>query len=107
MIPFIENGFKHGASKMLREAWIKIFIQADENVLHFSMSNSKPEEEKIKDKKSGIGLSNVNKRLKLLYPANHLFQTESTAHTFTVNMQIPLGHTSDLYDAKSAEVLVN
>ena len=31
MIPFVENSFKHGASKMLKEPWIQLFIQADEN----------------------------------------------------------------------------
>ena len=37
MIPFIENSFKHGTSKMLRGPWIKLFIQADEEMLHFTI----------------------------------------------------------------------
>ncbi len=96
IIPFLENSFKHGTSKMLREPWIKLFIQADENVLHFSLVNGKPAEEKFSNKKAsltgrqGIGLSNVKKRLELLYPQRYLLTIESTAHTFTVNMQIPL-----------------
>ncbi|MBV9962543.1 MAG: histidine kinase [Parafilimonas sp.] len=89
MIPFIENSFKHGASKMLRDAWIKLSIQADENVLHFTLTNNKPAQEIIAEK-GGIGLSNVQKRLELLYPQQHLLTIESTTHTFTVNMQVPL-----------------
>ena len=89
MIPFVENSFKHGTSKMLKGPWIKLFIQTDENVLHFSLINNKPAKENISGKK-GIGLNNVKKRLELLYPQNHLLTIESTAHTFTVNMQIPL-----------------
>jgi LytS/YehU family sensor histidine kinase len=89
MIPFIENSFKHGASKMLRDAWIKLFIQADETVLHFTLTNSKPANE-IAAENGGIGLNNVKKRLELLYPQQHLLTIESTTHTFTVNMQIPL-----------------
>jgi sensor histidine kinase YesM len=89
MIPFIENSFKHGASKMLKEPWIKLFIQTDENILHFSLINSKPAEENAVSKK-GIGLNNVKKRLELLYPQDHLLTIESTPNTFTVNMQIPL-----------------
>ena len=65
------------------------YIQADETVLHFTLSNSKPADE-IVNGKSGIGLSNVKKRLELLYPQNHLLTIESTVNTFTVNMQIPL-----------------
>ncbi len=37
MIPFIENSFKHGTSKMLKEPWIKLFIQVDDQtcfILH-------------------------------------------------------------------------
>ena len=89
MIPFIENSFKHGASKMLRDAWIKLFIQADENVLHFTLTNNKPSNETFAEK-GGIGLTNVKKRLELLYPNNHLLSIESTTHTFTINMQVPL-----------------
>ncbi|HEX5150941.1 MAG TPA: histidine kinase [Parafilimonas sp.] len=89
MIPFVENSFKHGTSKMLRNPWIKLFIQADENVLHFTLINSKPAGE-IKNGKGGIGLRNVKKRLELLYPQNHLLLIESTENTCTVNMQVPL-----------------
>lgn len=89
LIPFIENSFKHGTSKMLRNPWIQLSIQADEDVLHFTLTNSKPADE-IQKNKHGIGLNNVKKRLKLLYPQNHLLLIESTENTFTVNMQVPL-----------------
>ena len=89
MIPFVENSFKHGASKVLRAPWVKLFIQADDDVVHFSLTNGKPAEPSPNHKR-GIGLFNVRKRLQLLYPDTHLLLIESTAHTFTVNMQIPL-----------------
>lgn len=89
MIPFLENSFKHGTSRMLRDPWIKLFIQADEDILHFTLTNSKPADEIINEK-GGIGLNNVKKRLQLLYPSNHLLTIEATTNTFTVNMQIPL-----------------
>jgi sensor histidine kinase YesM len=89
MIPFVENSFKHGTSKILREPWIKLFIQADDDVLHFSLTNSKPAQE-MAHPNGGIGLFNVRKRLELLYPAAHLLAIESTKNTYTVNMQIPI-----------------
>ena len=91
MIPFVENSFKHGTSKILREPWIKLFVQADDDMLHFSLTNSKPAGETVNHKR-GIGLFNVRKRLELLYPAAHLLVIESTKNTFTVNMQIPITH---------------
>jgi sensor histidine kinase YesM len=89
MIPFVENSFKHGTSRVLREPWIKLFIQADDDMVHFSLTNSKPAEEMVHHKR-GIGLANVRKRLELLYPAAHLLVIESTKNTYTVNMQIPI-----------------
>jgi Histidine kinase len=90
MVPFIENSFKHGTSKMLRNPWIKLFIHADEDVLHFTLANNKPAQTFF-DKKQGIGLNNVKKRLVILHPGTHKLSIESTEDTFTINMQIPIG----------------
>ena len=88
MIPFVENCFKHGASKIRGTQWIKLAITVTDEHLHFSLSNSKPAEEIISGNKKGIGLNNVKKRLQLLYPANHILKIESTDETFYVHLQI-------------------
>lgn len=89
MIPFVENSFKHGASKMITGGWIHLFIQADNDVLHFTLANGKPPDAK-KNSLGGIGLSNVTKRLELLYPGSHLLKTDTTENTYTVSMQVPV-----------------
>jgi hypothetical protein len=89
LIPFVENSFKHGASKMMGDVWITLFIQVDKHMLHFTLINSKPSGNSSQGP-GGIGLVNVKKRLELLYPGNYYLQTESSEHTFTVNMQVPL-----------------
>jgi sensor histidine kinase YesM len=89
LIPFVENSFKHGTSQVLRNPWIRFIIQADSDILHFTIANSKPADE-IEKGHGGIGLNNVQKRLELLYPSNHFLLIEATENTFTVNMQIPL-----------------
>lgn len=88
MIPFIENSFKHGTSKMLTNPWIKLNIEVKENGLYFTLQNSKPDLEI--HTKNGIGLTNVKKRLDLLYPGKYYLKTESTRDTFIVELQIPL-----------------
>lgn len=90
LIPLIENSFKHGTSKMLTNSWIKLNIDLSDETLHFTLSNSKPvyNEEKIGNK--GIGLSNVRKRLQLLYPNQHDLTLESEKESFTVKLDIPL-----------------
>jgi len=40
----------------------------------------------------GIGLSNIGKRLELLYPGRHELVIHDEAHTFTVILTISLKH---------------
>lgn len=90
MIPFVENCFKHGASKMRGSQWIKMQIEIKDSQLNFKLSNSKPDEPMNLDNKRGIGLANVKKRLKLLYPANHILKIESTNESYNVFLQVAL-----------------
>ena len=90
MIPFVENCFKHGASKIVDRSYINIFIEIKNEWLEFKISNNLPEEpEKIDDRKK-IGLMNVQKRLQLLYPGNHQLDIRSSANSFSVSMKIKL-----------------
>ena len=90
MIPFVENCFKHGASKVRGNQWVELFINIKNNQLNFTLANSKSDEEIIADTKKGIGLTNVKKRLQLLYPLNHVLKIESTNTTYLVYLQIQL-----------------
>jgi len=42
LIPFAENCFKHGTSKILRDSWIRLFFEIKDKTLAFSIVNSKP-----------------------------------------------------------------
>ena len=91
IIPFVENGFKHGIS--LRDAsWIKIDLHCDGQRIHFEMRNSvhvrqgsDPEKGK-----SGVGLKNVIHRLKLIYPDRHEFFLHQDEREFFVQLTIQL-----------------
>ena len=41
MIPFVENAFKHGASRVLESPWVKLSVLVEKNMLHFHLSNNK------------------------------------------------------------------
>ncbi len=91
MIPFVENSFKHGTSKMRGKQWINLRISITEYDLVFTLSNSMPALSQIdEDQKGGIGLKNVQKRLQLLYPGKHQLKIESTEEIFTIHMQLQL-----------------
>ena len=90
LVPFVENSFKHGTSKMLSKPWVNLNIIVEGDIFYFMLTNSKPEEYINPANNRGIGLSNVQKRLQLLYPGRHeLKMTEEPGH-FTVLLEINL-----------------
>ena len=64
---------------------------AEKNVLQFEVSNKyDPASDAIKDKASGIGLTNVRRRLELLYNQKHGLSISKNDDTFTVSLKIQL-----------------
>ena len=90
MIPFVENCFKHGASKMIDKAHIDLFIETGNEWLQFRVSNTRPVAQKKQDERKKIGLLNVQKRLELIYPENHQLEIQSSEKLFVVNMKVSL-----------------
>jgi two-component system, LytTR family, sensor kinase len=90
MIPFVENCFKHGASKIIDEAYINIFIETGNEWLEFKISNNRPVGYEAPDERKRIGLMNVKKRLQLLYPAKHQLDIQSSGKLFSVYMKVKL-----------------
>lgn len=90
-LPFIENSFKHGVKGGSPRAFVKIELVVLENELHFNVENSKGKgTESFAEKYKGIGIENVKKRLKLIYPGQHLLKISDTKETFKVHLQVQL-----------------
>jgi len=90
LIPFVENAFKHGTG-MIENAEIDIDLKAERDILTFSVHNKyNSASEEIKDKSSGIGLANVQRRLDLLYGDKHTLLITKREHWFIVSLQIAL-----------------
>lgn len=103
LIPFVENSFKHGASKMLDHPYVKLRISIEDNILHFFITNSRPQTTEPTSAKGNIGLKNVKKRLELIYPAAHELTVIPEPGNFTVylkiqlqNMDIPSGDKEEI-----------
>jgi len=90
LIPFLENSFKHGASQMLASPWVSCEIESRENYLLFNVSNGKPAIAGEESNTKGIGLSNVKKRLALLYPDTHTLSIQEDAISFNILLKVPL-----------------
>lgn len=90
-IPFVENAFKHSKIESLKEGFIKIRLQADNNKVTFHVTNSIPENNFSKDQVGGVGLENTRKRLELLYPNNqHDLKIKQTGKQFEIILNITL-----------------
>ena len=101
LIPFVENAFKHGAGFVTKVpgsdlvlyniAEIKIDLTAEKNELRFIVKNRYSENStETKDKTSGIGLTNVKRRLDLLYRHRHSLHIEKEDGWFIASLQITL-----------------
>ncbi len=93
LIVFVENAFKHAKRVNTESLYIGINIDIKEkSILVFHIENNCVEEEqKVNNKKQGIGLENARKRLNVIYPANnHFLKTEKTKGRFTVKLEIDL-----------------
>src|SRR4051794_3083079 len=90
LIPFVENAFKHGTG-LIENAEINIELKAKNDILYFTVRNKyNQQSEEQKDKTSGIGLSNVERRLNLLYAKNHSLLITKKDGWFTVSLQLNL-----------------
>jgi two-component system, LytTR family, sensor kinase len=90
LIPYVENAFKHGVS-MIQDPSIEISLFVRDKKLNFHVRNKfRPEGEEVKDEASGIGMVNVERRLKLLYPDKHQLRVQKQEPWFDVQLQIDL-----------------
>lgn len=87
LIPFVENIIKHGVfddpfdPPVLN---IKV-INSD-----FNLYCSNKIRHRLKDNTNGIGLSNVKRRLELLYPGKHQFTIQHDIAQFNCSLQLDL-----------------
>jgi len=90
MIPFVENAFKHGVG-MIDKPQIDICLHTKGNILYFTVRNKYNEvNTETKDKTSGIGLTNVKRRLNLLYRGQHELLITRKDGWFSVSLQLNL-----------------
>jgi two-component system, LytTR family, sensor kinase len=88
-IPFVENAFKYASNHENKANLISIGLEKDKTYVIFECRNSKDNivsRNLVED--SGIGISNVKRRLELLYPGKHQLTIENEEEFFQVNLKI-------------------
>lgn len=89
-IPFIENVVKHGSHQPMEGGQhVQIGFSIKENEICFRCVNLK--KRKIQPTAyGGIGLSNIQKRLEILYPAQYTLEIEDSVDQYKVFLRIPM-----------------
>ncbi|MBU0765268.1 MAG: sensor histidine kinase [Bacteroidetes bacterium] len=90
LLPLIENAFKHTVDNS-GNPLISIVLKIENNVVCLRVENPVDEEYTDTGKEGwGVGLSNLNKRLTLLYPDRHKLTLEQKSLKYTAELIITL-----------------
>lgn len=87
--PFVENAFKHGASKMINHPWIDISCEVRSDFFYFNITNGTHKDNSISDT-PGIGHDNIKRRLNILYSDRHILEISRTDDSYKVKLVIPV-----------------
>jgi len=93
LISFVENAFKHGASKNLNDSIIEIELTTKQDQLSFKVFNTLPsntQNDTENESRSGIGFSNSQRQLELNYKDNYDLKSKKTDTSFEVALTINL-----------------
>lgn len=93
ILPVIENSFKHSTNEETEKAWITIELSTINNIFTVKVENNLSESKKLQYKNktsTGLGLTNLKRRLELLYPDNHELKIKQSDDSFLVILNLNL-----------------
>jgi sensor histidine kinase YesM len=90
LLPFVENCFKHGTSKVLQRPWINLTVELKDAILVMKLMNGKVPAMVREQSKDGIGINNVRQRLELLYPGKYDLHIREEAEVYVVDLRVEL-----------------
>lgn len=88
-VSFVENAFKHGISYE-NSSYIDMSLTQKSNNVEFSIINSVCNKSKATDDLGGIGLSNIKKRLELLFNDDYELIITSESKSYNVVLKLDL-----------------
>lgn len=89
LFPFIENAFKHGASKDSTAPKINITIITEKEQLILKVANSINNNKVAETGESnGLGLKNIKRQLDLVYPHNHNLDITANHNNFAIELTL-------------------
>lgn len=93
-INLLENAFKHGVDTQTQDQLIHFSLSTSKTEIVFNIENNFDlqtlEENKVKRKSGGLGTENLARRLELLFPDKHLYNSKITDNRFVATVSIDL-----------------
>lgn len=87
-LPILENVFKHGTRMITDKYQVDFNFSIINNKLLISSSNTY--KEGLATQEGGVGLSNLRKRLSILYPDKHSIVEDKTNGTYSITVNVQL-----------------
>ena len=88
LVPLVENIFKHGIDKTIKDNEVMIELKMLDGQLQFSTRNSRPV--KMANSSGGMGLKNLEKRLDILFNGAYELQTKTENNNFIAILSFPI-----------------
>jgi sensor histidine kinase YesM len=89
-LPFVENAFKYGVSTR-ESSTICIQLKIEKDAIHFSVKNQKLQNGLLKPAETtGTGISNIKRRLELLYKHRYKLLLNEDKESFSVQLNLQL-----------------
>jgi len=87
-ICLLENAFKHGVENIRSGAYVHLKLIALDDTVFFEVKNNFDAEEKREE--NGIGLKNLERRLKLAYPRKHTYSFSRKENIYKAQLKLQL-----------------
>jgi len=89
LLPLIENSFKHGIKGDIENTFINLNITLNNNEFIFFIENNYTENLLNTTKEySGLGIENIQKNLKIVYPNQHILKITKNDTKFMVSLKL-------------------
>jgi LytS/YehU family sensor histidine kinase len=90
LIPFVENAFKHISHRPGGSNYVKLDLTRSNGYFEFEVENSHEKGIYTTEQHGGIGMSNVKRRLELLYPDTHKLEVSEEPDSFKINLKLKI-----------------
>jgi two-component system LytT family sensor kinase len=88
LIPFVENAFKHGISNV-GKSWVTVTVRCEPGHVQLNVRNSVHPDNIVRER-SGVGIPNVEERLKLMFGDKFQLEYGIRGNEYVVSLTLPL-----------------